>query len=123
MRLHARQLLRAAQQLFVEGAPARFVVSLLRDVHRRVEHVRRIEPEVHRLRAAHAAHEQPRRDEQHERDRDLRDDEHAAGALASRAVGGAAPPSRSTELRSAREARSAGSSPTPTPAVSATAAI
>ena len=70
--LDAGNLLRAPQQLVVERAPARFVVALLRDVHRRVQHVRGIEAQVDRLRALHAADEQPGRDEQHERDRDLR---------------------------------------------------
>jgi hypothetical protein len=62
----AGDLLGVAEQLLVEGAAARFVVSLLRDVDRGVQHVRRIEPEVDRLCVHRAADEEAGGDQQHE---------------------------------------------------------
>ena len=51
-----------------------------------IEDARVVEPEIDALRAADAAHEQARGDEQHERHRHLPDDEHAPKTLTPAAV-------------------------------------
>ena len=52
----------------------------------RHQDVRGVQPEIDRLQRDEAAHEQPRADQQHQRQRDFDDDEHAAEPAAAEAA-------------------------------------
>ena len=84
---NARQLPGAPQELVEERAATRFVVSLLRDIHRGVQDVRRIESEIDRGGVHGTANEQSGSNEQDQRDRDLSHDERAPDPLTAAPIG------------------------------------
>src|SRR5687768_17760098 len=62
----------------VELLSARFVVALQTEIKRHGQRVLRIETGVHRLQLLKRTHDETGGDQDHERDRDLGHDEHAA---------------------------------------------
>ena len=84
-RLHARQRRHTLQRTPVELLPLRLRVAQQVDVERHRQHVLRVEAGVNALRPLEAAQEQARADEQHQRQRDLRDDQKVAQGEAPRA--------------------------------------
>ena len=69
-----------AWRRFREVMRASRVVPAAREIDAERQHLRRMEPGVHREQVVHAPDEQPGADEQQERQRDLRDDERLAKA-------------------------------------------
>src|SRR6185503_16364254 len=73
---HVRQRPQAFRELAIELLSTRFVITLQAEVERHRERILCVEPRIHGLQLLQRAHDESGGDEDHERDRDLRDYEH-----------------------------------------------